>query len=140
MARDSIGRTPILSVAAAVAVEPSARVLVAINVTGLFLAIFRKAMGNDPPQPPLFVNRLNVGEALLRLPGALICVGVRVKRQVLQIVGSNLVLENKELTIYSGEFFAGVQRAVEKQEWPPLLDEVRTTSLPANTLLQAKKL
>lgn len=48
------------------------------------------------------------------------------KRQILQIVGSNLVLENKKLTIQPGEFFAGVQKAVENQEWLPLLDDVRT--------------
>ncbi len=48
------------------------------------------------------------------------------RRQILQIVGSNLVLENKKLTIYPGEFFGGVQKAVEKQEWLPLLDDVRT--------------
>jgi len=48
------------------------------------------------------------------------------RRQILQIVGSNLVLENKKLTIYPGEFFAGVQNAVEKQEWLPLVDDVRT--------------
>lgn len=48
------------------------------------------------------------------------------KRQILQIVGSNLVLEDKKLTIQPGEFFAGVQKAVENQEWLPLLDDVRT--------------
>jgi len=48
------------------------------------------------------------------------------RRQILQLVGSNLVLENKKLTIQPGEFFAGVQNAVEKQEWLPLLDDVRT--------------
>ncbi len=48
------------------------------------------------------------------------------RRQLLQLVGSNLVLENKKLTIQPGEFFAGVQNAVEKQEWLPLLDDVRT--------------
>ena len=48
------------------------------------------------------------------------------KRQILQIVGSNLVLENKKLTFQPGEFFVGVQKAVKNQEWLPLLDDVRT--------------
>lgn len=52
------------------------------------------------------------------------------RRQILQIVGSNLVLENKKLTIEPGEFFAGVQNAVKNQEWLPLLHDVRTVSLP----------
>ncbi len=47
------------------------------------------------------------------------------KRQILQIVGSNLVLQDKKLTIQPGEFLAGVQKAVENQEWLPLLDDVR---------------
>jgi site-specific DNA recombinase len=53
-----------------------------------------------------------------------------VKRQMLEFVGSNLILEDKKLTIYPGEFFAGVQKAVENQAWLPLLHDVRTTSLP----------
>ncbi len=48
------------------------------------------------------------------------------RRQILSMVGSNLVLESKKLTIQPGEFFVSVQTAVEKQEWLPLLDDVRT--------------
>lgn len=67
----SVGKAPICSVAVMVAVVPSARVPVAMKVTGLVLASFRKAVGNVPLQPPpLFVSRLNVGEAVLKLPGA----------------------------------------------------------------------
>lgn len=51
------------------------------------------------------------------------------KRQILEMVGSNLVLENKKLTIYPGEFFAKVQKAVENQDWLPLLHDVRTQDL-----------
>ena len=52
------------------------------------------------------------------------------KRQVLETLGSNLVLENKKLTIYPDEFFLSVQKAVENDEWLPLLHDVRTISLP----------
>jgi len=53
-----------------------------------------------------------------------------VKRQVLEFVGSNLVLEDKKLTIYPGEFFAKMQNAVENAAWLPLLHDVRTMPLP----------
>jgi len=52
------------------------------------------------------------------------------KRQILETVGSNLVLENKKLTIYPDEFFAKMQTAVENAAWLPLLHDVRTISLP----------
>ena len=58
------------------------------------------------------------------------------KRQVLEMVGSNLVLENKKLIIYPDEFFAKVQTAVENNNWLPLLHDVRTISLPEHRLHQ----
>lgn len=48
------------------------------------------------------------------------------KRQILQIVGSNLILHNKKLTIQPDEFFQSVQKSVETQEWLRLLEDVRT--------------
>ena len=65
------GRGPTLSVAIRLVVVPSGRVPVATNVIGFVLASFRKLVGSVPPQPPpLFVSKLNVGEAVLKLPGA----------------------------------------------------------------------
>lgn len=51
------------------------------------------------------------------------------KREVLEMIGSNLILENKKLIIYPDEFFAKMQNAVENAAWLPLLDAVRTVSL-----------
>ena len=44
---------------------------------------------------------------------------IQEKRMILTAVGSNLILNNKELTILSDEFFFAVQNAVESDGWLP---------------------
>lgn len=57
------------------------------------------------------------------------------KRHVVEMIGSNLVLENKKLIIYPDEFFLSVQKAVKNDNWLPLLHDVRTSLLPEKDFL-----